>query len=167
LSLYKEWNSLTEGQNESTFDAFWKSYCDAEIKLYTALLSEPESPMTGTFGSLRERYGIDPVLFMGFLDGINSSLKEKICDLEGVTEETELSLSADFPALYYNMQAAEAAHLYGLEAWDGILGEDERAAIAKEYKRSKTVVKEKEPGRNDPCPCGSGKKYKYCCGKNA
>ena len=24
----------------------------------------------------------------------------------------------------------------------------------------------KEPGRNDPCPCGSGKKYKNCCGKN-
>ncbi len=23
----------------------------------------------------------------------------------------------------------------------------------------------KKPGRNDPCPCGSGKKYKYCCGK--
>ncbi|MFQ5414308.1 MAG: SEC-C metal-binding domain-containing protein [Phycisphaerae bacterium] len=21
------------------------------------------------------------------------------------------------------------------------------------------------PGRNDPCPCGSGKKYKHCCGK--
>ena len=21
-------------------------------------------------------------------------------------------------------------------------------------------------GRNDPCPCGSGKKYKHCCGKN-
>lgn len=27
------------------------------------------------------------------------------------------------------------------------------------------VVKEKEPGRNDPCPCGSGKKYKNCHGK--
>jgi len=25
---------------------------------------------------------------------------------------------------------------------------------------------EKKPGRNDPCPCGSGKKYKNCCGKN-
>ena len=23
----------------------------------------------------------------------------------------------------------------------------------------------KEPGRNDPCPCGSGKKYKHCCGR--
>jgi predicted aspartyl protease len=29
------------------------------------------------------------------------------------------------------------------------------------------VVKGKEPGRNDPCPCGSGKKYKNCCFKNA
>lgn len=29
-----------------------------------------------------------------------------------------------------------------------------------------TVVKEKEPGRNDLCPCGSGKKYKKCCGAN-
>jgi preprotein translocase subunit SecA len=25
---------------------------------------------------------------------------------------------------------------------------------------------DKKPGRNDPCPCGSGKKYKNCCGKN-
>ena len=24
----------------------------------------------------------------------------------------------------------------------------------------------KKIGRNDPCPCGSGKKYKYCCGRN-
>ncbi|MGM0651144.1 MAG: SEC-C metal-binding domain-containing protein [Bacteroidota bacterium] len=27
-----------------------------------------------------------------------------------------------------------------------------------------TVISEKKPGRNDPCPCGSGKKYKNCCG---
>ena len=25
---------------------------------------------------------------------------------------------------------------------------------------------DKKPGRNDPCPCGSGKKYKACCGRN-
>ena len=31
---------------------------------------------------------------------------------------------------------------------------------------SKTIVnKEKKVGRNDPCPCGSGKKYKKCCGQ--
>jgi len=31
---------------------------------------------------------------------------------------------------------------------------------------SKTVRKEKKVGRNEPCPCGSGKKYKKCCGLN-
>ena len=34
-------------------------------------------------------------------------------------------------------------------------------------KRQPVVNKEKKVGRNDPCPCGSGKKYKNCCGKNA
>ena len=28
-----------------------------------------------------------------------------------------------------------------------------------------TKVKKEKIGRNDPCPCGSGKKYKQCCGK--
>ncbi|MGM0409978.1 MAG: preprotein translocase subunit SecA [Bacillota bacterium] len=32
-------------------------------------------------------------------------------------------------------------------------------------KQHQTVVKPEEPGRNDPCPCGSGKKYKKCCGR--
>ncbi|MBR3791690.1 MAG: preprotein translocase subunit SecA [Clostridia bacterium] len=32
--------------------------------------------------------------------------------------------------------------------------------LAKQPVRAK-----KEPGRNDPCPCGSGKKYKHCCGR--
>ncbi len=30
---------------------------------------------------------------------------------------------------------------------------------------NKPIVKDKKIGRNDPCPCGSGKKYKKCCGK--
>ncbi len=29
----------------------------------------------------------------------------------------------------------------------------------------KTMIAEKKVGRNEPCPCGSGKKYKKCCGK--
>ncbi|MCD8025703.1 MAG: SEC-C domain-containing protein [Clostridiales bacterium] len=32
---------------------------------------------------------------------------------------------------------------------------------------NKTVRKGKKIGRNDPCPCGSGKKYKKCCGRDA
>ncbi len=32
--------------------------------------------------------------------------------------------------------------------------------------KRKPVTAEKKVGRNDPCPCGSGKKYKQCCGKD-
>ena len=32
--------------------------------------------------------------------------------------------------------------------------------------KKRGVQAKKEPGRNDPCPCGSGKKYKHCCGKD-
>lgn len=32
-------------------------------------------------------------------------------------------------------------------------------------KKKEPVINENKIGRNEPCPCGSGKKYKYCCGK--
>jgi len=34
-----------------------------------------------------------------------------------------------------------------------------------EERKSTPITVEDEPGRNDPCPCGSGKKYKKCCGR--
>ena len=101
---------------------------------------------------------------MGFLDGINTSLKTAN-ELEEMTEETAIDLDVDFEKLFFNMLKAEAEYLYTLEEWDDVLSTDARIEIVKEFKRSRTVVKEKEPGRNDPCPCGSGKKYKKCCGK--
>ncbi|AGB42106.1 preprotein translocase, SecA subunit [Halobacteroides halobius DSM 5150] len=36
-------------------------------------------------------------------------------------------------------------------------------AETKEEVKAQPITKQKEPGRNDPCPCGSGKKYKKCC----
>lgn len=43
-----------------------------------------------------------------------------------------------------------------------------KASHGNEPVKQQTVVKNtKKVGRNDPCPCGSGKKYKNCCGKNA
>ena len=42
---------------------------------------------------------------------------------------------------------------------------EELKALYKEQRDSGTVRKPKKIGRNDPCPCGSGKKYKKCCGR--
>ena len=102
---------------------------------------------------------------MGFLDGINDSLKESL-DIENIEPDTQFSLDVDYEKLYFNMLDAKADYLYTLPQWDAILTEEKRAEITKAFKKSKTVVKEVRIGRNDPCPCGSGKKYKKCCGAN-
>ena len=75
-----------------------------------------------------------------------------------------LVLDIDFPLLYRNMHAAKADWLYGLKAWNGILPPDEQQRLTREYRESK-IVRHEKIGRNDPCPCGSGRKYKSCCGK--
>ena len=40
---------------------------------------------------------------------------------------------------------------------------DAGGSVIDENRPSRTYVADREPGRNDPCPCGSGKKYKKCC----
>ena len=42
----------------------------------------------------------------------------------------------------------------------------EKAAKSSRQEGARPVMADKKPGRNDPCPCGSGKKYKNCCGRN-
>ena len=49
--------------------------------------------------------------------------------------------------------------------WKEIFSEEELKKFYKEQKESTTIRKPKKIGRNDPCPCGSGKKYKKCCGR--
>jgi uncharacterized protein YecA (UPF0149 family) len=64
------------------------------------------------------------------------------------------------------MVAAGADWLYDLEEWKSIFDEEKRKELYKEQKASRTVVKPAKIYPNDPCPCGSGKKYKKCHGRN-
>ena len=43
---------------------------------------------------------------------------------------------------------------------------DMRLSHGEETKRTPVRRKTRKIGRNEPCPCGSGKKYKHCCGRN-
>ena len=105
---------------------------------------------------------MDNVTFMGFLDGINSSLDNGM-DLESLKPDSEITLSINLEKLFYNMLEARADWLYGLEEWDGRLTEEKRKEIRRKFHEDHRAVRIKV-GRNDPCPCGSGKKYKKCCG---
>lgn len=165
MSLYKQWLDLMEGQTDETFEAFWKEYSETETRVYAHILESKEPRLTGKFSDLAAKFEADPVIFMGFLDGIQTSLNNPF-ELDAVTEDTDIDLDIDFEKLYFNMLKADADYLYTLKAWEGIFSEDKIMQIIKGFKRSKIVHKEKEPGRNDPCPCGSGKKYKKCCGAN-
>ena len=166
MTLFTEWTKLIEGQTKETFDAFWKEYSEAETKIYSDILDHPEEPVDGTLGELAEKYEVRPIIFMGFLDGINESIKEKN-ELDDFDESTQVHLEIIPETLFYNMLKADADYLYGLPQWKDILGEEKMLEIVKQYKASKTVRRESPKiGRNDPCPCGSGKKYKHCCGRN-
>lgn len=164
MTLYEEWKDLIGNQTEETFQEFWEEYSGAETKLYSAILDEPAKKITGTLGELAKEHDIRPVIYMGFLDGINDSLK-KGNDFENFDEDSQVEIEIEPETLFYNMLAAEADYLYGLPQWEDILGIDKMKEIVKAYKKSKTVVKGKKIGRNEPCPCGSGKKYKHCCGR--
>ena len=71
----------------------------------------------------------------------------------------------DLEKMYKLMIEYKAEHLSNLPQWDGIYDAETRKHFALEQKKSKTIVKGEKIGRNDPCPCGSGKKYKKCCGR--
>ncbi len=163
MSLYKEWVKLMDKQTEETFDEFWKEYSSTEQRIYEYILENHQENLKGKFSDLVAKFEANPVIFMGFIDGINSSLIEAM-DLDSITEYSELEFKIDLEKLFFNMLKAEADYLYGLSQWNSILSEDKQLEILKDYRRSRIVKKEKEPGRNDPCPCGSGKKYKKCCG---
>ena len=87
--------------------------------------------------------------------------------IETMTEDTEVNLIFDKELLYKNMIDAKADWLYELPQWNAIFDEEKKKQLYREQKQSGTIRKGKKIGRNDPCPCGSGKKYKMCCGRNA
>ena len=74
-----------------------------------------------------------------------------------------------FDAMVAEIREQTVRRLYQMQVTGGPL---HRVQLAKpiETKAEGTSATfsrgEKKVGRNDPCPCGSGKKYKNCCGKN-
>ena len=120
--------------------------------------------ISGTVQEFADKYGMELNYMVGFLDGINESLKEPN-PIEEMEADTVVKLPIDLESLYYHMVEAGADWLYELPEWDELLTPERRKELYREQKKSGTIVKERKVGRNEPCPCGSGKKYKYCCGR--
>ena len=166
MALLKKWRdaAYSETANKGDLQRFWAKYFEEEKEIYAQLLKNPDEVVTGTVKELAEKYDVTVMTMTGFLDGINDSLKEAN-PIEEMEEDTVVNLGFDKERLYKNMVAAEADWLYNLEEWNDIYDEETRKRLYKEQKESTTIHKDKKIYPNDPCPCGSGKKYKKCCGK--
>ena len=165
-TLLEQWRAVAYDQqaDKNKLQKMWAEYFEIEKEIYAQLLENPDEEVKGTVKELAEKYGQSVMTMTGFLDGINDSLKEAN-PIETMDEDTVVSLGFDKERLYKNMVEAEADWLYNLPQWENIFSEEKRKELYKEQKRSKTIVKPHKIGRNDPCPCGSGKKYKFCCGR--
>jgi len=164
-TLLEQWTGMaySETANKSDLQKLWRDYFLKEKEIYQELLKDPDTEVKGTVKELAEKFNIDIMTMVGFLDGINESLVEEN-DIQNMDEDTVVSLNFDNEKLYKNMVAAKADWLYNLEEWNDIFTQEKKDELYKEQKRSTTFVREgKKVGRNDPCPCGSGKKFKQCC----
>lgn len=167
MTLLEQWRNEAYDQkaDQRAQQVFWTNYFSLEKGIYEQILKTPDEPVKGTVKELAEKYDVELKIMVGFLDGINDSLKNPN-PIETMDEDTEVNLDYDKELLYKNMVGAEASWLYELPEWDSLIDAERRKELYKEQKLSTTVVKGPKIGRNDPCPCGSGLKYKKCCGKN-
>jgi preprotein translocase subunit SecA len=166
MALLQQWRdkAYNEKENKGVLQRLWKDYFEKEKNIYAEILKTPEEVVTGTVKELAEKFDVDIMTMTGFLDGINDSLKEAN-PIEEMEEDTVVNLGYDTEKLYKNMVAAGANWLYDLPEWEPIYTEEKRKELYQEQKKSGTIVKEKKIYPNDPCPCGSGKKYKKCHGR--
>ncbi len=164
MALLKEWRdtAYSETANKGDLQRLWTAYFQKEKDIYEQLLANPEEEVKGTVSELADKYDVELMTMVGFLDGIQDSLSAEN-PIDEMEEDTEVSLKFEKEKLYKNMVAAGADWLYGIDAWKDIFPEEKLKELYVEQKKSGTIVKGPKVYPNDPCPCGSGKKYKKCC----
>lgn len=170
MTYYETWIDNSENvKDQNSYSRYINTYYAMERDAYDKILSaypDNEELTSGKASELAAKLGFNKEtmdIFVGFLDGIQTSLNKEI-DVEHVDDDTEIDLDIDYEKLYYNMRDAKASWLFKLSSWKKVLDENKTAEIARAY-REANIAHSNKVGRNDPCPCGSGKKYKNCCGK--
>ena len=166
-TLLEQWRdtAYSNTADRGELQRLWTDYFEKEKNIYAEILKTPDKEVKCTVAELADKFGVELSIMVGFLDGINDSLVKEN-PIETMDADTKVSLKFDKEKLYKNMVAAGADWLYGLEEWNDIFTPERQKELYKEQKKSTTVVNEAKVYPNDPCPCGSGKKYKKCCGKN-
>lgn len=145
MSLLQNWRDIAYNQeaDKRQLQQFWTNYFLIEKNIYEQLLSNPDEVVKGTVKELAEKYKVDVMTMVGFLDGINDSLVIPN-PIEEMEEDTVVTLAYDKELLYKNMVDAKADWLYNLPMWDEIFTEEQKKTLYMEQKKSGTVIKGKK-----------------------
>ncbi|MCX7636194.1 MAG: hypothetical protein N2Z74_10680, partial [Syntrophales bacterium] len=96
---YESWKDLAgKERSEAEYNKYWEEYFTKEKNNYEKILENHEEKVSGKLSEVAEKFGMDPVTFTGFIDGINTSLVKEI-DIESLTEESDITLDVDFEKL--------------------------------------------------------------------
>ena len=104
MTLLEQWREMAYDDKKSpqAQQMFWANYFNLEKGVYIDLLKSYGEPVKGTVKELAENYNFDIMTMVGFLDGINDSLKNPN-PIETMDENTKVSLCFDKELLYKNM----------------------------------------------------------------
>lgn len=85
-------------------------------------------------------------------------------DVKAGSSEAPVSVTVQTQARKEELEAIAAEHAIFIDITVDDTQAENTVELDTILSKPKTVTTEKTPNRNDPCLCGSGKKYKKCCG---
>ncbi|MCL2527105.1 MAG: SEC-C metal-binding domain-containing protein [Defluviitaleaceae bacterium] len=164
MGLQDTWKRISLDTKGEPVKHVWDDYLAKEKTVYVNMLRNKTTRLEGTVAELATELKLTTTHMYAFLDGIHEAV-DGVPDLETIEEETPIAFDICHERLFKQMVAYKAEPLYTLEEWNNIFTPDRQKELFKEQKNSHTVIRnEAKTGRNEACPCGSGKKYKKCCG---
>ena len=99
-NLYQQWRDIAEAERtQEAGEKFWNDYFEAETENYKKLLADHEKVYSGKISELAPMFNMDEPTFVGFIDGINTSLKTEI-DLDTLESDSASLTSQQQSALY-------------------------------------------------------------------
>jgi preprotein translocase subunit SecA len=141
-----------------TLDGHWRDHLSAIDHLRQGIHLRGYAQKNPAQEFKRESFN----LFIDMLKRIKYEVVSSLSRIQ-LANETQAAMMASPPVTHMSFQHAEISSLPGATP---VGNELETATVETESEKVQTIVRqEPKVGRNDPCPCGSGKKYKYCHGQ--
>ena len=163
MPLFDAWKRVAFDKKQDPIKHFWDDYLAREKEVYIKILNEKITKIEGIVHELAEKFRFSNVQMCAFIDGLHECV-DGLPPISEIDEDTEICFEIDFARLYKQMVQYKAESLYKLSEWNNIYTPEEQKQLYAQQKNTHTIARKNEKiGRNDACPCGSGKKYKVCC----